>query len=41
VLRHLGAGERLFGKTGNTNPMRLGRVWALGENLVLLTYEIA
>ena len=37
----LGAGERLFGDTGNKRPMRLRGVRAIGENLVHLTYEVA
>jgi dihydrofolate reductase len=37
----LGAGERLFGETGDQKPMRLRTARALGEGLALLTYEIA
>ena len=35
----LGAGERLFGETGDSKPMRLVDVATLGEGLARLTYE--
>ena len=35
----LGAGERLFGETGDTKPMSLVRAQAIGDSLALLTYE--
>jgi dihydrofolate reductase len=35
----LGAGERLFGETGDKKPMRLVGTKAIGDGLVLLTYE--
>jgi dihydrofolate reductase len=35
----LGAGERLFGETGNHKPMRLVDTKAIGDGLVSLTYE--
>ncbi|MCA2230472.1 dihydrofolate reductase family protein [Nonomuraea aurantiaca] len=37
----VGAGERLFGKTGDRKPMRLLGTHAVGESLVLLTYQPA
>jgi dihydrofolate reductase len=37
----LGAGERLFGETGDKKPMRLRDARTLGDGLVYLTYEIA
>jgi dihydrofolate reductase len=37
----LGAGERLFGQTGEKKPMRLSSARTLGEGLAFLTYEIA
>jgi dihydrofolate reductase len=36
----LGDGERLFGKTGHKNPLRLLRTSTIGESLVYLSYEI-
>jgi dihydrofolate reductase len=35
----LGAGERLFGETGDKHPMRLVESKAIGHGLVHLTYE--
>jgi dihydrofolate reductase len=35
----LGAGERLFGETGDQKPMRLVDTKTIGEGLVFLTYE--
>src|SRR3954449_9938945 len=35
----LGAGERLFGETGDQMPMRLVETKAIGDGLVHLTYE--
>jgi dihydrofolate reductase len=35
----LGAGERLFGETGDTKPMRLVDTKTIGDGLVFLTYE--
>jgi dihydrofolate reductase len=35
----LGAGERLFGETGDQTPMRLVETKAIGDGLVHLTYE--
>jgi dihydrofolate reductase len=35
----LGAGERLFGETSDKKPMRLVDTKAIGDDLVLLTYE--
>jgi dihydrofolate reductase len=35
----LGAGERLFGETGEQKPMRLVESTAIGDSLVHLTYE--
>jgi dihydrofolate reductase len=37
----LGAGERLFGKTSDTKPMRLVHVQTVGDSLALLTYQPA
>jgi dihydrofolate reductase len=37
----LGAGEHLFGETGDSRPMRLVGSRTIGEALVLLTYERA
>jgi dihydrofolate reductase len=34
-----GGGDRPFGKSGGTRPMRLGSVKPVGEGLVSLTYE--
>jgi dihydrofolate reductase len=36
----LGAGERLFGETGDKKPMRLVNVQTIGDNLVFLNYEL-
>jgi dihydrofolate reductase len=36
----VGAGERLFGQTSATKPVRLSDSRAIGDGLVLLTYEI-
>ena len=36
----LGAGERLFGETSNTKPMRLLSTRTLGDGLAFLTYEM-
>jgi dihydrofolate reductase len=36
----LGAGERFFGETGHTKPMRLVDVKTIGEGLVFVTYEL-
>ena len=35
----LGAGERLFGETGDDRPMRLVKTRTVGDSLVHLTYE--
>ena len=35
----LGAGERLFGETSDTKPMRLVDTKTIGDGLVILTYE--
>jgi dihydrofolate reductase len=35
----LGAGERLFGETGNNKPMRLLDTRTIGDGLAYLTYE--
>ena len=35
----LGAGERLFGETSDTKPMRLVDTQTIGDGLVFLTYE--
>ncbi len=35
----LGIGERFFGETGVTKPMRLVNTQTLGEGLVFLTYQ--
>ena len=35
----LGAGERLFGETGDRKPVRLADSTTVGDGLVLLTYE--
>ncbi len=37
----LGAGERLFGETSDRKPMHLVDTKAIGDGLVLLTYEFA
>jgi dihydrofolate reductase len=37
----LGAGERLFGETTDSKPMRLVSARTVGHNLALLTYELA
>ena len=36
----LGAGERLFGETGDKKPMRLVGSTTIGDGLVFLTYEM-
>jgi dihydrofolate reductase len=36
----LGAGERLFGETSNTQPMRLLSTRTIGDGLAFLTYEM-
>jgi dihydrofolate reductase len=36
----LGVGERLFGETTDTTPLRLVRTQTIGEGLPLLTYEV-
>jgi dihydrofolate reductase len=36
----LGAGERLFGETGDNKPMRLVETKTIGSGLVFLTYEV-
>jgi hypothetical protein len=36
----LGAGERLFGETGEKKPMRLVDTKTLGTGLTFLTYEV-
>jgi dihydrofolate reductase len=36
----LGAGERLFGETGDKKPLRLLGTRTIGDGLVLLTYEL-
>jgi dihydrofolate reductase len=36
----LGAGERLFGETGDKKPMRLVDTKTIGDRLVYLTYEL-
>jgi dihydrofolate reductase len=36
----LGAGERLFGETGEIKPMRLVDTKTIGDGLTLLTYEL-
>jgi dihydrofolate reductase len=35
----LGAGERLFGETGDKKPMRLVATQTLDDSLAYLTYE--
>jgi dihydrofolate reductase len=35
----LGAGERVFGETSDTKPMRLVRTETVGDSLALLTYQ--
>jgi hypothetical protein len=35
----LGAGERLFGETAESKPMRLLETRTVGEGLAYLTYE--
>jgi dihydrofolate reductase len=37
----LGAGERLFGETSDTKPMRLVHAQTVGDSLALLTYQPA
>ena len=36
----LGAGERLFGETSDTKPMRLVDTQALADGVALLTYRL-
>jgi dihydrofolate reductase len=36
----LGAGERLFGETGNTRPLRLVDSQTLSDGIAFLTYEV-
>ena len=36
----VGAGERLFGETSDTKPMRLAGVRTVGDGLTFVTYEI-
>jgi dihydrofolate reductase len=36
----LGAGERFFGKTNDTKPLRLVNTQTIGDGLAFLTYEI-
>jgi dihydrofolate reductase len=36
-----GAGDRLFGETGDKRPMRLVRAQTVGDNLTFLTYQRA
>ena len=36
----LGAGERLFGETGDKKPLRLLRTGTIGDGLATLTYEV-
>jgi dihydrofolate reductase len=36
----LGTGERLFGETSQTKPMRLVDTKIVGDGLVSLTYEL-
>jgi dihydrofolate reductase len=36
----LGAGERLFGETGDPKPMRLASTATIGDGLTRLTYEL-
>ena len=36
----LGAGERLFGETGDKKPMRLLDIKTIGDGLTYLTYEL-
>jgi hypothetical protein len=35
----LGAGERLFGETSESKPMRLAGLRTVGDNLACLTYQ--
>ena len=35
----VGAGDRLFGETGEKKPLRLVDIRAVGDGLVLLTYQ--
>jgi hypothetical protein len=35
------AGERLFGETGGTKPLRLTDARSLGDGIAYLTYETA
>jgi len=36
----LGAGERLFGETGDKKPLRLVRAQTVGDSLAFLTYDV-
>jgi dihydrofolate reductase len=36
----LGAGERLFGETGDMKPLRLVNTRTIGDGLAFLTYEL-
>jgi len=36
----LGAGERLFGETSDTKPLRLVDTQTLGDGIAYLTYEL-
>jgi dihydrofolate reductase len=36
----LGAGERLFGASGDKKPMRLVEVSTIGDGLTFVTYEV-
>ena len=36
----LGAGDRLFGETGDTMPMRLVDARTIGEGIAFLTYKL-
>ena len=36
----LGAGERLFGETSDTKPMRLVDTKTIGDGLAFLTYQL-
>jgi dihydrofolate reductase len=36
----LGAGDRLFGDTSDTKPLRLVNTQTLGEGIAFLTYEL-
>jgi dihydrofolate reductase len=36
----LGAGERLFGETSDTKPLRLVSMSTIGQSLAFVTYEV-